>query len=284
MKVPLCLCLLFACTLWLHAQEAETDTVATEEEYQYIEESTDDDDYTEEETPGTTHELVQPDQLPTTQDHARQKMDVRKFDDKQWKEVIGTTTFEEKADKKKDKEKEKKKDRGSADSNPFDFLSNWNMNGDALRIIAYILVFAIILGVIYLFTKDLQFKVKVKPSVHPQQDLTAALENIEHIEIFTPLQEALAAGNFKLVTRLYFLDLLKRLNETGMITWKKDRTNRDYLMEISVKGYHFEEIRKLTLAYELVWYGEHALSNEAYQKLFSAFESIFQKINTQAAA
>jgi len=99
MKVPLCLCFILACTSLLHAQEAETDTVATEEEYQYIEKSADDDtddedagdDY-EDETPSVTHELVQPDRLPATQDHAHQKMDLRKFDDKHWKEVIGNTT------------------------------------------------------------------------------------------------------------------------------------------------------------------------------------------------
>ncbi len=55
-------------------------------------------------------------------------------------------------------------------------------------------------------------------------------------------------------------------------------------MELYTKGFYFDDIRKLTLAYELVWYGEHTPQNETYQKLFSEFEAIFQKINTSAAA
>ena len=285
MKVPLCVSLIMlACTATLYAQDAVPDTVATEEEYQYIEKSEDDtsgeddDDYAEDDTPSVTHELVSPEKLPTTRDHAHEKMDIRKFDDKQWKEVIGNTTFRETPEKVKE-EDEKEKDDDSTRSMP-----SLPWDGASLRIVAYIIVIALIIGAVYLFTKDIRFKVKVKASEVPEADLTAPVENIEHIEISTPLQKALSDANFKLATRLYFLDLLKRLNETGLISWKKNKTNRDYLMELYSKEFHFEAVRKLTLAYELVWYGEHTLSNEAYQKLFSEFETMLQKINTPAAA
>jgi len=279
MKVSLCLLILLAAPATLHAQDVAADTVATEEEYQYLEKSDDSDDDTGsagEETPDVTHELIPPGQLPTTQDQAREKMNIRKFDDKQWKEVIGSETFQEKPDEPKEEDEEEDDSMGKMPSLPWD--------ADWLRTIAYVIVIALIVAVVYLFTKDLRFKVKVKPVGLPAEDLTGTVENIEHIEIATPLQKAMSDGNFKLATRLYFLDLLKRLHEAGLIAWKKDKTNRDYLMEVYNREFHYAAIRDLTVAYELVWYGEHTLSDEAYQKLFSAFESIFQQINTPAAA
>jgi hypothetical protein len=283
MKVSLCLSLMLSlCAVTLHAQDVAADSVATEEEYQYLENSDDADDAndtdSDDETPSVTHELVPPAQLPTTQNHAREKMNVRKFDHQQWKEVVGSETFQEEPDKPR------KKKEDDDDSSSYNFSEHLPWNGDFLRVVAYVVIIALILGVVYFFTKDLRFKVKVSASAPPVDDLTAAVENIEHIEVAPPLQKALADGNFKLATRLYFLDLLKRLNETGLIAWKKDKTNHDYLMELYAKEFHFHDIRRLTLAYELVWYGEHALSNEAYQKLFADFESVFLKINTPAAA
>jgi len=284
MKVSLCLIMLLVCTATLHAQEAPADTVATEEEYQYLENSDDDADGavtdTDDETPGVTHDLVSPHRLPTTQKQAREKMDIRKFDDKQWKEVVGTETFQEKPDKPK---KQQEKSDANKSSEPFR-MPELPWGGAGLQVIAYVVVIALIVGLVYLFTKDLRFKVKVKPVELQTEDLTAAVENIEHIEVATPLHKALADGNLKLATRLYFLDLLKKLHEAGIIAWKKDKTNRDYLTEIYTKAYHYEAIRNLTLAYERVWYGEHALTHEAYQQLFADFEAIYQTINTPAAA
>ncbi len=105
----------------LHAQEAVPDTVATEEEYQYIEDdaSADDDadseyDDDDDETPSVTHELIPPDKLPATQDHANSKMTIRKFDDAEWKKVTGGNTFEEKPDKVEGEEDDDEKNKADA--------------------------------------------------------------------------------------------------------------------------------------------------------------------------
>jgi hypothetical protein len=288
MKGLLCLFFLMLPFTILHAQEAVPDTVATEEEYQYIEDdaSADDDadseyDDDDDETPSVTHELIPPDKLPATQDHANSKMTIRKFDDAEWKKVTGGNTFEEKPDKVEGEEDDDEKNKADA---PIKNMPTIPWDSSVLHIIAYVIVIALILGIVYYFTKDLRFSARVKPVAQPAQDLAATVENIEHIEVATALQKALAEGNFKLAIRLYYLDLLKKLNERAYIVWKKDKTNHNYLMELYTKGFYFDDIRKLTLAYELVWYGEHTLQNETYQKLFSEFEAIFQKINTSAAA
>jgi hypothetical protein len=279
MKVSTCLSLiLLACTSLLHAQEVE-DSVATEEEYQYIENEGDDAAATADSsstyTPVTIHNLVSPEQLPATKDNASKPMSVRKFDDAKWKKTVGTETFQEKPEKPEEEDKKNK---------PTPEMPRLPWDSTVMQVVAYVVVIALIITIVYFFTKDLRFSTKVKATSLEEASLAAAVENIEQIDVTTPLQKALAEGNFKLATRLYFLDLLKRLHEGGYIAWKKDKTNRDYLMELYAKAFCYDEIRKLTLAYELVWYGEHTLPNENYQKLFAEFESIHQKINTPAAA
>jgi hypothetical protein len=291
MRVTLCLFLLMLSFNILQAQETVPDTVASEEEYQYIEDapSTDEDavsaDEEEDETPSVIHESVSPEKLPTTQDHARSKMTIRKFDDAKWKKIAGSTSFDEKPDKPKGEDDKKDKGDGDEDEDPpIQNLPSVPWDSELLRVIAYVIVIGLIVAVVYFFTKDLRFSSKIKPGALPEQDLTASVENIEHIDVTSALQKAIAEGNFRLAVRMYFLDLLKKLNETGYIAWKKEKTNYEYLMELYSKGFYFDDVRKLTLAYELVWYGEHTLSDEAYQKLFSEFESINQNINTSAAA
>lgn len=278
MKISRCLSLiLFASTSALYAQDVVVDTVATEEEYQYVEDEDDDDageDSSSSDTPITIHNLVSPEKLPATKNNAGEPMTIRKFDDTQWKKAVGTETFQEKPDKP---DKEDKDRSGSS-------MSSLPWDSDILQAVAYVLVIAVILAIVYIFTKDLRFSRKVKAAGLQETDFDAPVENIDQIDVSTPLQKALAEGNFKLATRLYFLDLLKKLNEGRHITWKKDKTNRDYLMELYTRAFYYDQIQKLTLAYELVWYGEHNLPNEAYQRLFADFESIHQKINTPAVA
>lgn len=280
MKAILALCMLLLPGVMLLAQETTTDTVAVEEEYQYIEDGEDsEEDYTVESEPEVSHTVVAPETMPATQEHARRKMTVRKFDNEQWKKVVGETNYEEKPDEPR-KDKEKKKE--AEDNTDVDLSVPWD--NEFLRVIAYVLVIALILFIVYYFVKDIRLSDKIRPTGLPINDLSAPVENIEHIDVTSQLQKTLAEGNFKLAVRMYFLDLLKKLNETGRIVWKKDKTNRDYLGEVYAKAFYFDEVRKLTLAYEQVWYGDHALPHESYQRLFSDFESMVQKINASPAA
>jgi hypothetical protein len=281
MKAALLSLILLACTSMLHAQLVPPDTVSTEEEYQYIEDEDDDDDAAEPDSsssykPITIHNLISPNELPATKDNANAPMTIRKFDDDKWKKVVGTETFQEKPEKPKKEDKEKDRTTRNLPSIPW--------NSGVLQIVAYVVVIALIIAIVYIFTKDLRFATKVRPVGLQESNLTAAVENIDDIDVSTPLQKALSESNFKLATRLYFLDLLKKLNQNGYIAWKKDKTNREYLMEVYAKAFCYDEIQKLTIAYELVWYGEHTLSTDTYQRLFAEFESIYQKINTSAAA
>ncbi|MEJ0033962.1 MAG: DUF4129 domain-containing protein [Bacteroidota bacterium] len=52
------------------------------------------------------------------------------------------------------------------------------------------------------------------------------------------------------------------------------QNNRDYLSELYGRNDCYDNVRGLTLAYELVWYGERNVSNESFQRLSGEFDSV----------
>ena len=81
---------------------------------------------------------------------------------------------------------------------------------------------------------------------------------------------------------LYCLNDKQKLHKDGVVfknraeilMFNKCFGNQNELID------QFNEVRQLTLAYELLWYGEHAVTNEIYKELFNEFEAIQQKLTT----
>jgi hypothetical protein len=250
----------------LQAQETDAET--------YEEEAEDASEYDGENEEATTeeqtHQVMAPEELRSTKEYQSGPVDLRKFDSRKWKEIAGTTDYNEKAPEKP------KEEKGSENSLPS--LPPWG--GVVLRLIAYAVIAGVIILLLYLVIKNISFDVKLKKTKVTQEDFEAPVENIEEIDIELLLQQARSEGNYRLAVRLYYLGLLKKLNETGMIAWKKDKTNRDYLTELFQHEYHFDEIKQLTLSYEQVWYGEHGLTHDSFLRITSRFESVYKQMNT----
>ena len=84
------------------------------------------------------------------------------------------------------------------------------------------------------------------------------------------IARAEANGQWNVAIRLHFLALLKDLQEQARITWRRDKTNRDYRYELAGAP-DAAAFAELTTAYEAAWYGDHALSELRYRQLASAF-------------
>lgn len=88
-------------------------------------------------------------------------------------------------------------------------------------------------------------------------------------------QAAIAAGNLREAVRLRYLQTLQSLENRRLIAPGKDKTNMDYLRELSATGWH-KPFAALTLHYEYVWYGELPLSTGQFSQLdeqFAAFKN-----------
>jgi hypothetical protein len=234
---------------------------------------------------------VDPSTLNTTREYSSERLNVRKFDQERWRKITGNHEYNDPPKKKKsstgtdgEHSESNQRDAGDDDDDAeyeTDSLPAFNLGwlSPVFQYIFYGIIAAVIITILYQIFRNTSFKAKPKkPSTSTAN--TEDVTDINDLDTDSLLQQAHLAGNYKLAIRLYFLHLLKKLNENGTIVWAKDKTNRDYLSELFSKQFYFDEIRKLTLAYERVWYGEHTPTPETYEQLSSEFRSIDQKLKS----
>jgi hypothetical protein len=225
----------------------------------------DDDGLSEGEGDGVTdeeeqHALIPPQDLETTRRYLQQEIQVQKFDKQKWKEIVGDADYNE---------DERKQSTAPA-------IPPWG--GAVLKIVSYGIILGIIIFLLYFIIKNVSIGPGIERTTLQADSIEKAVDNIRDVDLDQLLLQARAEGNLRLSIRLYYLRMLKRLDEAGIIGWKKDKTNRDYLTELFRKDYHYDEVRTLTRSYEEVWYGEHDLTESDFQSLSAHFETVFAKL------
>tara|TARA_Y100000589_G_scaffold132495_1_gene126407 strand:+ start:73784 stop:74449 length:666 start_codon:yes stop_codon:yes gene_type:complete len=80
-------------------------------------------------------------------------------------------------------------------------------------------------------------------------------EDIHAINFDDKINQALKDQNYREAIRLRFLKVLKLLTDNDYIHWSIEKTNRDYLNEMSNKQLK-EPFEKTVLIFDYVWYGE----------------------------
>lgn len=88
---------------------------------------------------------------------------------------------------------------------------------------------------------------------------------------------AVAEKNYRLAVRYLYLKSLQKLAQSGAIVFATDKTNYQYLREISSKPYK-QNFAALTLNYEYVWYGEFAIDELIYLKLKTDFQQFYNQV------
>ncbi len=114
-----------------------------------------------------------------------------------------------------------------------------------------------------------------------EKGLPINLENIEEnlpaADIPDFIRNALQAGDYKMAVRLRYLGLIQSLARRDWIHWERDKTNGDYLGEMSARPV-FEAFRDVTLVFERIWYGNRHLEEGAYRRIAAQFEELEQQI------
>jgi len=119
------------------------------------------------------------------------------------------------------------------------------------------------------------FRKKQKDLSRPEEDEEMP-ENIFDIKYPNEIDKAAAQGNYRLAIRLLYLRLLKNFAERNIIQYKQDRTNLDYLMQLSSTRY-YPDFFRVTRHYEYAWYGEFAVTGDMYQVIRHQFDQLENK-------
>lgn len=181
---------------------------------------------------------------------------------------------------KDEPEKKEESEMPDIDFKPPSF--DW-INKPMVKVIVVVMLIALLAFTLYkLFAGASDRKVK------DVKNLGYALEhiedNIEESDFDRFLRMALESSDYRSAVRILFLKTLQGLHLKELIRWKKDKTNNDFLNEM--RPHHsYKQFRNLTLAFEIVWYGDTAITEEQFkflQKEFSSFDVLMNETKTSS--
>lgn len=142
----------------------------------------------------------------------------------------------------------------------------------------YVIIAATAGIVIYLLykAKVLDFIVPSNPTV-PSADYIVGQENIHEINFEDAIQNALLKRDFRLATRLQYLQILKMLSGRNLIHWKPNLTNQTYIQELEKTRYH-NDFAAITRYFEFAWYGDFEISESGFKEMKTFFDSFVKNI------
>ncbi|TGV04467.1 hypothetical protein [Flavivirga rizhaonensis] len=119
------------------------------------------------------------------------------------------------------------------------------------------------------------FSSRKNKSLNNYDEITA--ENIEHADIHALIKNAENDNNYRLAIRYYYLLVLKTLSLKNHIKFEDDKTNSEYLNEISEKPFS-DKFAYTSYLYNYIWYGKFSLNIEQYNKAKNNFLTLLNLV------
>ncbi|MEN7548615.1 DUF4129 domain-containing protein [Rapidithrix thailandica] len=108
-------------------------------------------------------------------------------------------------------------------------------------------------------------------------------EDIHEMDLEEEIKKAIAEGNFRLAVRYSYLRILKILSEKELISWRIEKTNHEYEVEIRDDALR-QEFEQATYIFESICYGNFDVNREQFVTAHTEFETLSQKLNQVAAS
>ena len=206
-----------------------------------------------------------PDANTQQQEYLSESIQPQQFDESTWNASIEDLDYTI-------KRKPPPKTTSKRKSKPF----NWPALGSGVAAVLkffVILLAATILGMIIRHYLNAPRNIAVKKLVLDELNIEEIEANLEETELIPFIRKAIDQSNYAMAVRLYYLEILKQLSGDKAIVWRKNKTNRQYLQEMSTSS-RFVEFRMLTLIFERIRYGGQALTRAQFEEIepgFTAF-------------
>lgn len=178
----------------------------------------------------------------------------------------------------KDPEKKEEEEKEIDEQTELDFNddSNWQLELSDTARMAILVSFVIILAalLIYFFWGKGSSDQRLKEI---ELNMLVLEHNLDKIDPDQFLNKVLDTNDYKTAVRLHFLSTLRRLHLIQWINWKKDKTNYDFLREMRTRE-QYPAFKELTLAFEVVWYGDTDINEAQYLLIKEKFDSLIQTL------
>ena len=162
---------------------------------------------------------------------------------------------------------------------------SWDFNWDTeyLQNLIMIIVIGILAGIlIYLIAKQFgQRDQKIKKATPEHFEFDDIEEDLPKSDLEIFLEKALTKKDYRTAIRVYYLMIIQGMHEARLIEWEREKTNYQYLNELRTDK-RFKAFSELTLAYEVVWYGNSGVDAPLFEKLQPRFQRFINGINPSA--
>lgn len=192
---------------------------------------------------------------------AMQLLHAESVSETQWQEEKKDFVYKPKKEEEDNTPQKQSKQSGKASSPSPNFkLPGFLANSGVL----YGFILLIVLAVLALLLKNITIPQKLIKEDEFDYDDENIEEKLMETDIDRLIRLALENNNYQLAIRYTFLKTLKALVEQKHLIWKKQYTNRDYLVQLHQTP-HFEPFRSVTLIYERKWYGDDVSTRDEFE-------------------
>ncbi|MDR8393202.1 DUF4129 domain-containing protein [Aliifodinibius sp. S!AR15-10] len=148
------------------------------------------------------------------------------------------------------------------------------------EIAAYLIFISLLILLIQQYFKGNLADMMTKNKVHNGLPATKEAGPLVFDELNALINKAIEQNRYRDAICHLYRRSLKQLAEAGHITWKKDKTNRDYLYELSTENMRslFQDI---TRYYEYAEYGHFPFDQELFGTVHQRFKQLHKLISDQ---
>ena len=150
-----------------------------------------------------------------------------------------------------------------------------NVGGSFWKVLLFILIAALVVLILYLIFKNAK-PIDKKVIVDVEDDWNP--EVITKTELELRLEAAMSDADYRECVRIYFTFILKELIRKGWISWKKEKTNHHYVMEMAGKPNQMVFMECVRI-YDLVWYGEYEIDQEIFEMLRPTLQDYYKSLD-----
>jgi hypothetical protein len=163
---------------------------------------------------------------------------------------------------------------------------NWLLNSlfgkatttDLGRVLMYTIAGILTIVVIMMLLKVNAFKVFYSGADQGKQAYQVFHENIHEMDFEKLIREATEKNEFRLATRLIFLQALKLLSDKHLIEFNPGKTNHDYVEELITPELK-TGLNELSFYFDYAWYGNFSINVTQFEKIKNTFTEWRSKLS-----
>lgn len=156
-------------------------------------------------------------------------------------------------------------------------LDNWDLSWLGKAFVALLILFLAFVIIKAFYGSSLTFNKKIKDSRAKEIDLVEEEEIDLEQDFDKKICLAIDSNDYRLATRYYYLQTLKRLSKKKFIQFHIEKTNMDYQFEINNTTIR-SDFKSLSKLYDYIWYGKFPINELDFKKIQAKFDHFAKQI------